>query len=196
MKKEELSLATKQKLAAALKSLMAKKPFDKITVRELLQEADVTRPTFYYHFEDIYDLLVWTFNEETDALLKKCENCITLDEGIILALRYVEKERAVCLSAYNSIGRDTLERFLHKNAEEIMRRFIENLAGEIPAKPEHVQFVTEFYTDAIASVLVRWLRSPDGRTPEQLTELLIITMHGNIQAALERSAEGFTSADV
>lgn len=188
MKKEDRALATKQKIAAALKTLMAKKPFDKITVRELLEAADVTRPTFYYHFEDIYDLLVWAFNEELLSLLKKSENCLTWDEGILLALRYIEENRAVCLSAYNGVGRDTLEHFLHESAQNVVRRFIENLSLEIPAKSEQTQFIIEWYTDAFASALIRWMKHPNGRTPEQMVHLIDITIHGDIRAALERSA--------
>ena len=38
MRNEEISLRTKRQLAGALKKLMNKKPFDKITVKELLAE--------------------------------------------------------------------------------------------------------------------------------------------------------------
>lgn len=77
MKKENISLATKRKLARSLKKLMAKKDFDKITVREILEDADVARPTFYYHFEDIYSLMKWMFDTELLLLLVKSENCVT-----------------------------------------------------------------------------------------------------------------------
>lgn len=188
MKKDEISLSTKQKIADALKSLMAKKPFDKITVRELLEAADVTRPTFYYHFEDIYDLMVWMFNTELLSLMEKSENCVTWDDGILLTLRYVEQNRAVCLCAYNSIGREELERFFRKSTERIVQNFVNELLTEVPAKSEHAQYIAEFYTDALVSALAHWLKEPKGRSPEQMVELLDITLHGNIRAALERSA--------
>lgn len=52
MKQKEISLATKKDLAAALKKLMARKPINKITVRELVDECDMNRNSFYYHFDD------------------------------------------------------------------------------------------------------------------------------------------------
>ena len=57
MKHEEISLNTKKALAEALKLAMKKKPFQKITVSELIEACHVNRKTFYYHFEDIYALL-------------------------------------------------------------------------------------------------------------------------------------------
>lgn len=57
MTNEELSLKTKQSLAAALKNTMKSKKLSKITVTELCTVCNVNRKTFYYHFQDVYALL-------------------------------------------------------------------------------------------------------------------------------------------
>ena len=120
MKQDQISLATKRKLAAALKSAMKKKAFDRITVKELLEECDISRPTFYYHFEDIYSLMKWMFETEAVELLKKSDNCLTWDEGIFLLLSYIKENREVCLCAYNSVGRDLLRRFFSQSVRSVL----------------------------------------------------------------------------
>ena len=57
MTHEENSLRTKTALCNSLKELMKQKTFSKITVSELIRHCNITRKTFYYHFEDIYGLL-------------------------------------------------------------------------------------------------------------------------------------------
>ena len=52
-----MSSITKQALEHALKSLLLKKPFHKITINDITEECGVSRMTFYYHFKDIYDLV-------------------------------------------------------------------------------------------------------------------------------------------
>ena len=188
MKKSEIALLTKRKLAQALKSRMAKQPFDKITVQELRDDADITRSTFYYHFEDVYDLLKWMFDTELLTLLEKSENCVSWDDGILLFMRYLEENRKVCLCAYNSVGREMLQRLFMKNTEAITRRFVNTLAADIPAKPEHVRFITEFYTMALVSTCAQWLKKPEGRTPEDMIALLHVAVRGSVEAALKRSA--------
>ena len=64
MKHNEQSQQTKQALSEALKAMMKKKPLNKITVRELVEDCGVNRKTFYYHFEDIFSLLKWTLDQE------------------------------------------------------------------------------------------------------------------------------------
>ena len=56
-KNVSVSEQTKRELAAALKEAMAQKPLDKITISELTSACSIRRQSFYYHFEDIYDLL-------------------------------------------------------------------------------------------------------------------------------------------
>ena len=50
---------TKQKIAQALRQLMLERPLKKITVQDLMDRTQMKRQTFYYHFQDIYDVLVW-----------------------------------------------------------------------------------------------------------------------------------------
>lgn len=55
---------TKHALAQALKTLMTQKPFDRITIQDITELCGIRRQHFYYHFQDIYDLLRWMFQED------------------------------------------------------------------------------------------------------------------------------------
>lgn len=52
-----MNTLTEQAFAKALKEIMQEKSFDKVTVTELVQRLNVNRQTFYYHYNDLYDLL-------------------------------------------------------------------------------------------------------------------------------------------
>lgn len=47
---------TKQVLRQSFAILLAEKPLEDITVKELTERADINRGTFYCHYKDIYDL--------------------------------------------------------------------------------------------------------------------------------------------
>ena len=55
---------TRMVLQDSLIELMREKPINKITIKELCENADVNRSTFYAHFSDQYELLN-TIEEET-----------------------------------------------------------------------------------------------------------------------------------
>ena len=48
---------TKTLLAESLKDLAKFKPVDKITVKELTQNCNLTPPTFYNHFRDKFEFM-------------------------------------------------------------------------------------------------------------------------------------------
>ena len=51
---------TKIWIADTMKKLLTKKSIEKIRVTEICREAEIERPTFYYHFKDKYDLMAWS----------------------------------------------------------------------------------------------------------------------------------------
>ena len=49
----------KELIAAAARRLLLRRDGKKLTVTDIVNECHITRQTFYYHFEDIPDLLLW-----------------------------------------------------------------------------------------------------------------------------------------
>ena len=47
---------TRKSIADAFLELRARKPIEKITVKELCEKAQINKSTFYTHYRDIYDL--------------------------------------------------------------------------------------------------------------------------------------------
>ena len=63
--------STKEKFNGALKTLLRKKSWEDITVTELANEVGVNRQTFYYYFQDMYDLMEWSINKEIFTAFEK-----------------------------------------------------------------------------------------------------------------------------
>ena len=60
---------TKRLLAQSLMDLMKTTPLEKISVNDIVDHAGVGRNTFYYHFEDKYDLVNWYFQSGVTQFL-------------------------------------------------------------------------------------------------------------------------------
>lgn len=82
MKHEVTTYNTKKSLAESLKKTMKTKVFSKITVSEIINDCGVNRKTFYYHFEDIYALLKWMFEEEAIEVVKHFDLLVNYEEAI------------------------------------------------------------------------------------------------------------------
>lgn len=190
-KNPSVSEQTKLQLAAALKTLMAQKPMDKITIAELTSMCHIRRQSFYYHFEDIYDLLRWMIDNEAISLLKQQEGALLWKEGLLQLFRYLEENRSVCLCALKSIGRDHIRRFFEADIDAIIHRTIEQLGENIGVRNDldsfvDVEMLTHFYVVALAGMMESWLLGEIDRTPEQLIQFADVILNDQVNGAATR----------
>ncbi len=190
MKHEEISLNTKKALSEALKKAMEKKPFQKITVSELIRECNINRNTFYYHFEDIYALLKWMFEEETIKVVRHFDLLVDYKEAIGYIADYVEQNRYMLNCAYDSIGRDELRRFLFADCREISFSVIGYVeeAAEKSLEPEYKEFLCLFYSEAIAGIIIEQLKNPNGLDRETGIRYISNTIIESLTAIVKNSA--------
>lgn len=190
-KNSSVSEHTKQQLASALKTLMAQKPMDKITISDLTSICKIRRQSFYYHFEDIYDLLRWTFQNEAVSLLRQHEGTLLWQEGILQLFRYLEENRAVCLCAMKSVGRDHIKRFFESDIHAILHRTIEQICRQISGSSDldpviDVEMLTHFYVVALAGMIESWLLGEIDRTPEELIQFADTILNDQVRGAAAR----------
>lgn len=177
---------TKRILADALKELMKNKPLERISIRELADTANVNRQTFYYHFEDIYDLLKWTFQQETVQLLDVDESSLLWKEGLLQLIKYLDDNKEFCLCALQSLGRGHLKRFLYSDISCILGRVIKSLGEKFNATEEYISFLTHFYTLSLAGLVESWLTGEMDQTPEEIIEMIDIFIQDQIRGAEHR----------
>ena len=68
------SAITKSALCDSLKKLCEQKPFDKISISDITGECGLNRQSFYYHFQDKYELLSYIYLHELFADITKGVN--------------------------------------------------------------------------------------------------------------------------
>lgn len=174
-------------LSAVLKAKLDKKPLSKITVSEIVQDCGVNRKTFYYHFVDIQELLKWTLEQEAIEIVKSFDLILDSEEAILFVLKYVEENKAILNSAYDSIGRDELKRFFCNDFYSIVMNMIDNVEklGNITADEEYKHFLCDFYSGALATELIEVFRSRKPFDPEKLVPYLAATLKAALPAALK-----------
>ncbi len=186
MKHEEISLRTRKTLAEALKRAMARKPFAKITVSELIRDANVNRKTFYYHFTDIYDLLRWVLEEEIADVLEHLKKA-DYEDALHIMLDYVEENDHMLNCALDALGREGLRHFFCGEFQEVLDSLVsaaEQRVG-VTVDPEYRSFLMRFYEEALVGLLVEWIRDRERSDREAFETSLIRTMHLSLNGILE-----------
>ena len=170
-KKEDLRVRrTKKLLSNALFNLIRKKPFEKITVCDICEEAMVHRATFYSHYSDKDELLIHAINDHLPLTVSDLSaNSRDLVEGII---NYVSENKDVYASIFrrNSLYSvsDRIQSMLEKKLAEVVSERIKN-GAEIPVSSD---FWAKFYAGACISVVRKWLLGDMKVSKEELIDNL------------------------
>lgn len=93
MRKAEKGLRTRTELASALKELLKEKPLSKIRVHDLTDYCGLYRQTFYYHFEDVYALLDWSFQQDIKSMVYWQSQYATMGDALTALLIEVDDHR-------------------------------------------------------------------------------------------------------
>ncbi|MDN6290875.1 MAG: TetR family transcriptional regulator, partial [Tetragenococcus koreensis] len=84
---------TKKVIANAFQELTTKKAIDKISITDIMKQADFRRQTFYDYFDDKYDLVTWIFYYD---LFERIQPIITWEkweELLMHLLIYLEQNK-------------------------------------------------------------------------------------------------------
>jgi probable dihydroxyacetone kinase regulator len=183
-----MSQTTKKALAASLKKLLQKTTLDKITVKDIVEDCEVNRQTFYYHFQDIYALLEWILSTETAQAISDNKTYATWQQGFIQAFQYVEQNRALVVNAYHSVSREHLERYLYSVVFQLLIGVINEQAKELRVSEEDKQFIADFYKYAFVGLMLEWIRTGLKAKPEEIVDKVSTLIAGDIQKALLKFA--------
>ena len=148
---------TKQLLAQSLQELMATAPLEKISVNDIVDHANVGRNTFYYHFEDKYDLVNWYFQSGITRFLVEL-SAYSSWNALLAALEtyFLENKVFYCNAlAYN--GQNSLQQYMF----DYLRSIFEQNARELnpDASAEETRKIGQFFAGAMMGILIPWVLS-------------------------------------
>ncbi len=152
------SLITKQAIATGLKTLMNQKGFDKITISDITKSCGLNRQTFYYHFQDKFELLNWIFYHEVIAVLTDGLNLDNWQDNLHRMLKVMEANKVFYQNAINQSFQNEFSEYLIEIAVGLFCNIIENLAGEGKLEEEDKKFIAEFYAFGVVGIIVSWAK--------------------------------------
>lgn len=176
---------TKEALAAAMKKLLATKPVDKITVKDLVEECGVNRQTFYYHFDDVYDLLEWVFEQDADRVLPSEIGTDIVQERwrecVQIYFHYLADNRSMVLNIYNSQNRSYMLRYYRERLRGCVHGF-----AVIASEGENIdwadlEFVVDFYVNGVVGLISMWLDNNMELPAEYTVERLMTMLDGSVE---------------
>lgn len=167
---------TKRRLAQALKELMAEKPIKKITIQDIVERSHMTRQSFYYHFQDIYEVIELICQYELiDQIAYRQEESFSHWLEHLMAL--IEENRWFYRKMLQEMEWDRVANHLKPAVEAQIRRLVGNMLTESETRSLSGgrELLVDFLTESVIQYIFRYVscrKVPKKQNAQNLRELL------------------------
>ena len=183
---------TKFAILKVFGDLAASRPVDKITVKDITDQCGISRNTFYYHYQDIYQVLKAYVQYSAEHVIE----LMVEDEGEdgkagLKEIRYLEANRELLCNLYRSAANEEVRNCLQSASQIIFDRLIESVSQGMEVQAEDKKILSAVCQYTVRWIMTSWMEEDgmlNGETLEQVLVRLDYLFKGAIREALMRSA--------
>lgn len=146
---------TKKALAQSLKQLGAEKILDKITVADITNRCGVNRQTFYYHFNDKYELLGWIYTQELFIPLTADINFDNWSDKLLELFKYMKRQKKFFMNTIKSSNNFFAE-YLDKVLVELFYKAIQDRDQYNHLDEKEKNIYAKLLAYGLTGVIVDW----------------------------------------
>ncbi len=168
---------TKKVLKESLVELLETKSIDNITIKEICENADVNRSTFYTHYYNQYDLLHQIENEVLSGINEHLKNYYFKDnknlesyETLKGIFDYVIENSKVCKVLLGENGILELQKkILMIVQEQIVRRW----QKEASLNNETAEYLLLFSVNGSIGIVQKWIQSGMKKSASEIAQMIL-----------------------
>ena len=164
--------------------MMQVQSLNSITVTDIVNQCGVSRQSFYYYFDDIYDLIEWIYMQETERALNEFSDIDSWQTGYIRIMRWAQDNKVLVMNTFRSIQREYIEIFMYRVLYQYIIKVVKTEAEDINVTEEQCKYIAKFYTLAINSISLEWIKNNMDESPEDVAEKVNFMIEGDFKKAL------------
>lgn len=149
---------TKKAIIESFMKLASKKPFDKITVRDIVDDCGINRTTFYYYYQDIYAILEELIEEIFKPVAIDPTNAANWGEVLEKFCEFGKNNKKAVKNTYISLGYDEVERYVEAASGKFLHEFIQSCASGTGANDKDIKLVEVFFRKALLGAVAEWIK--------------------------------------
>ena len=144
----------KREITETLLRLLEKKSLEKITVKELVTLCGISRQTFYYHFEDVLDVVDWWTRQGAQHLMEESLRTEDPRKALRLFVDYTAEHRQTLQHLLASRWREQLERRLVQVFTTYLQDMLHRMHPNLAMSPADEEAFLTFYACGISGLLM------------------------------------------
>lgn len=137
--------------------LLDEKPYNKITVKDIVERCQINRNTFYYHFHDIPDLLERSIKKDADYIIQNYSKFGSPADCLLPIVQYSTKRKKAVLHIYRSLQREIFLNELERIAFYFVTQYIDTVTVDYEIPSDDKKLFIRFYKCMLVGIILDWL---------------------------------------
>ncbi len=175
-----MAVDMKEMIADAAKKLLFQKHNKKLTVKDIVEECHITRQAFYYHFEDIPDLLRWSMERQYQKFLEECLALEDTEDAFRYFFRMAASAKPYVDRGLQSNYGEELEQMLSRFITAVFEQVVERKNLFEGCSRSELKLVLRYHTGAIMGLLRDWTEE-DTKNLDQVVHQVLRLIRGEIR---------------
>lgn len=176
-------------LEQSLKNLLVKYPLNQITVKDLVNSCNISRSSFYYHFNCIDDLVEWSLKNDFLKTIDGKYNVSTWQIGLTKVMEELYRDKDFIYNIFNYMDMRIIQKYLFKWTENILKTSIEESCVGLNVSNEDKLFVTKLYSYSFMGTVVDWITKGMKEPIPRVVSKLSISLKGSFRKSLTALAK-------
>ncbi len=175
-----MAIDTKKLIAKKLFETLEHKSIDQITVKYLVESCHISRQTFYYHFQDIPDVLKWGIQQALERDLETCAEAATTREAVSMIVSQVMKRKDSIRLPLGSKRQTELEQLLIRSFRFYLLALFRRLGPDPQMPAADLAAMVDFYAFGIIGLVLQRCEqdhADEAVLTDQLCRLLTGELH-------------------
>ena len=148
---------TKKIIKDAFWEFLEEKPYNKITVRDIVNRCCVNRNTFYYYFQDIPTLMVDSIEEWMDEVIRKYGTITSPVDCLTYMAEECMKRKKAFLNLFHSAQKDAFLYDLNRMGYDIINAYVDKIGENREILKEEKESFIRCYKCVFVGSILGWL---------------------------------------
>lgn len=145
----------KMVIAETFAALARQKPIDKITVKALIDQCGISRQTFYYHFQDIMEVIEWSLEQAANNMLEKSLKADSSEEALTVLISATLENKALILKLMGSQKREQIEKLLVRSVCSYFQTLIQEKNQALAVNYTDMEFALDMWAFGLSGMLLK-----------------------------------------
>ncbi|WP_308619098.1 TetR-like C-terminal domain-containing protein [uncultured Eubacterium sp.] len=160
---------TKKEIKLSMLRLLQSKPLDSIKVKNIIDDCSISRNTFYYHYDDIFDVLKEIFNEALEKVIETDASEFTWEDAFKKMAGSVLINKNIIYNIFSSKYFAEIEAYIVNAMGILIASKIREqcIAENHIISDENITIISTFYKHAVTGTFIEWIQKGMKTDPEE-----------------------------